>query len=92
VRFCDGDDLDWQQIADQGIREYLAKNEKVQFVEFNLAAIGFAQKIRGPLVRHEDFSAWQRWLMWQQIVTDDQGRETRRPLSVIDGVSRFRYF
>jgi hypothetical protein len=92
VRFCEGDELDWQKISDLGIREYLAKNEKVQFVEFNLAALGFAQKIRGPLVRHEDFSAWQRWLMWQKIIDDEQGHETSRPLSVIDGVSRFRYF
>lgn len=92
VRFCEGDELDWQKISDLGIREYLVKNEKIQFVEFNLAAIGFAHKMRGPLVQHEDFSAWQRWLMWQKIVDDEQGHETSRPLSVIDGVSRFRYF
>ena len=91
VKQCSAEEIDWSQVAAQGIASYLKNNNGTQFVEFNLSALKFARRVRGPLSNSENFSAWQRWLLWQKIVNDDEPT-VKRPLSAIEGVRRFRVF
>lgn len=92
VRQCEPDDVDWGLVARNGLSSYLKNNLEVQFVEFNLNALRLAERVRGPLKETENFTSWQKWLLWQKIERDDSGSLVQRPVSAIDGVSRFRIF
>jgi hypothetical protein len=92
IRQCQSEEVDWRQVAEQGLGSYLKNNLKVQFVEFNLKALTLAKKVRGPLRDTDNFVSWQKWLLWQKIERDESGSLVQRPLSAIDGVRRFRIF
>ena len=91
VRQCTPEEINWSAVATKGISSYLKASTNTQFVEFNLSALKLAKRVRGPLRNSENFTAWQRWLLWQKIVNDDEPT-VQRPLSAIDGVRRFRIF
>lgn len=91
LKQCSRDDISWTAIARLGIAEYLTQNTKVEFVEYNLSALRLAEKVRGPLKNGEQFSEWQKWLLWRSIV-EDNAPSIKRPISSIDGVRRFRIY
>lgn len=91
IRQCSEDEIDWDSVVSIGLNEYLKSNANIEFVEFNVSALKLAKKVRGPLLDSDNFIAWQKWLLWQRIISDD-GPQVQRPLSAIDGVRRFRIF
>ena len=91
IKSCSEHDVDWFEFARQGIEKYLFQDKNIQFIEFNLPALLFAEKIRGPLHDSGQMGSWQKWLIWQGVEADESPL-AQRPLAVIEGVKRFRIY
>ena len=91
IKECGDGVINWNAFVELGLNEFLTSNANIEFIEFNISALKLAKRVRGPLQDADNFVAWQKWLLWQKIVSDD-GPQVQRPLSAIDGVSRFRVF
>lgn len=91
IKQCNPQDVDWSNLVSMGLQSYLRKFEYTQFIEFNLNALAVAKKRNGPLPSEAHFEDWQRWLLWQGIVPDENAIG-QRPLAAIDGIESFRFF
>jgi hypothetical protein len=101
LRSCHADEIDWFELARLGVDRYIEYKPDTQFMEFNVPALMFAERVRGPLREQAVIGDWQKWLIWQSVENEElsTGNSTvnstvnsavKKPLAVIEGVKRFR--